>query len=300
MTILCTIAFLLVSDLAMAHESNLASPPNGQLGIVDLVLVLGLAGSAGLHLLGTLRLWRHAGFGRGVRAWQVICFWLGWMSLVGALLSPLHALGQRLFTAHMIEHELLMIVAAPLLVLAWPGSAMVWGLPMQWRASVGNILHFSAVARSWRLLTQPVAATVLHGVALWAWHMPIFYNAVLTSDGIHWLQHLTFLLTALLFWWPLLRGLDRDRAAGVAVLCLFLTTLHTGLLGVLLTLSRRPWYPTQSIGAADWGLTPLEDQQLAGLVMWVPAGAIYTLAALALAAVWIGRSHHAKPRVHAF
>jgi putative membrane protein len=299
MTILCAIAFLFMSDLAIAHEPNLASA-NGPIGMADLALLLMLAGSAGLYLLGTLRLWRNAGFGRGVRPWQVICFWLGWVSLVCALLSPLDALGRRLFTAHMIEHELLMIVAAPLLVLARPGSAMVWGLPMQWRASVGNILHVPVVARSWRYLTQPVAATALHGAALWAWHMPVLYNAVLTSDGIHWMQHLTFLVTALLFWWPLLRDLDRDRAAGIAVLCLFLTTLHTGLLGVLLTLSRRAWYPAQSDGAADWGLTPLEDQQLAGLVMWVPAGAIYTVAALALAAVWIGRSAHAKPRVHAF
>jgi putative membrane protein len=299
MTILWAIAFLFVSDVAIAHEADSASR-NASLGIADLALALMLAGSAGLYLLGTLRLWWQAGFGRGVRRWQVICFWLGWISLAGALLSPLHALGQRLFTAHMIEHELLMIVAAPLLVLARPGSAMVWGLPTHWRSSVGAILHLSAIARAWRFLSQPVAATALHGAALWAWHMPILYIAVLTSDGVHWLQHLTFLFTALLFWWPLLRDLDRDRAAGIAVLCLFLTTLHTGLLGVLLTLSRRPWYPTQSIGAADWGLTPLEDQQLAGLVMWVPAGAIYTVAALALAAVWIGRSAHAKPRAHAF
>jgi putative membrane protein len=299
MTILRAMAFLLVSDLAIAHEADFVWP-NNSLGLVDLGLIVMLAGSAGLYLLGTLRLWWHAGFGRGVRVWQVICFWLGWLTLVAALLSPLHALGRRLFTAHMIEHELLMIVAAPLLVLGRPGSAMVWGLPMQWRASIGSILHVSALAHSWRYLTQPAAATALHGAALWAWHMPVLYNAALTSNGMHWLQHLTFLITALLFWWPLLRGLDRDRAAGIAVLCLFLTTLHTGLLGVLLTLSRRAWYPAQSDGAADWGLTPLEDQQLAGLVMWVPAGAIYTVAALALAAVWIGRSAHAKPRVHAF
>ena len=296
---LWAIAFLLVSNLAVAHEPGSASS-GGSLGIVDLPILLILAGSAGVYFLGTFRLWRHAGFGRGIRIWQAICFWLGWISLGSALLPPLHTLGQQLFTAHMIEHELLMIIAAPLLVLARPGSAMVWGLPMQWRSSVGTILRLPSIAGSWRRLTQPAAATVLHGAAIWGWHMPVFYDAALFSPGLHWLQHLTFLLTALLFWWPLLRGLERDRTAGIAVLCLFLTTLHTGLLGILLTLSRRPWYPAQSNGAAEWGLTPLEDQQLAGLVMWVPAGAIYTIAALALAAVWIGRSAHAHPRAQAF
>jgi putative membrane protein len=296
---LWAIAFLLVSDLAAAHESNPVSS-GGPLGIGDWPILLMLAGSAGLQFLGTLRLWRHAGFGRGVRVWQAVCFWIGWTALGAALLPPLHTLGQQLFTAHMIEHELLMIVAAPLLVLARPGSAMVWGLPIQWRSSVGTILHLPTIAECWRMLTKPTTATVLHGAALWGWHMPAFYNAALISPSMHWLQHLTFLLTALLFWWPLLRGVDRDRIAGIAVLCLFLTTLHTALLGVLLTLARRPWYPAQSSGAAEWGLTPLEDQQLAGLVMWVPAGAIYTVAGLALAAIWIGRSAHAHSRAQAF
>jgi putative membrane protein len=106
---------------------------------------------------------------------------------------------------------------------------------------------------------------------------------------VHWLQHVSFLVTALLFWWALLRGRERERGYGVAVLCLFLTALHNGFLGVLLALSRLPLYPLQSELASAWGLTVLEDQQLAGLIMWVPFGAVYAVAAVILAGVWIAR-----------
>jgi putative membrane protein len=298
MTILLSIFFLFVHGRAIAHEAGNSVIASGE--TTDLPIGLILAASGALYLIGAFRLWRHAGFGRGIHLRHFLWFCLGWSSLVFALLSPLHALGQRLFTAHMVEHELLMIVAAPLLVLARAGSAMVWGLPKRWRASIGSVIHLPSIAAGWRMLTGAVTATALHGTALWAWHMPVFYNAALTSDAVHWLQHLTFLMTGLFFWWPLLCGLDRNRASGIAILCLFLTTLHTGLLGVLLTLSRHPWYPGQSNGAEAWGLSALEDQQLAGLVMWVPAGAVYTVAALALAAVWIGRSAHGNSHAHVF
>ncbi|HET6343355.1 MAG TPA: cytochrome c oxidase assembly protein, partial [Myxococcota bacterium] len=106
----------------------------------------------------------------------------------------------------------------------------------------------------------------------------------------HWLQHASFLGTALLFWWAMVGSPARQRTYGASVVHLFLTSLHTGLLGVLLVLSPRLWYPTMGSDAFLWGLSPLEDQQLAGLIMWVPAGVIYAGAALALAGVWIARS----------
>jgi cytochrome c oxidase assembly factor CtaG len=94
------------------------------------------------------------------------------------------------------------------------------------------------------------------------------------------LQHLSFFLTALLFWWALLRGRAREQGYGAAVLYLFATTLHTALLGIVLTLARRPLYPLQTQSSLTWGISSLEDQQLAGLVMWVPAGVVYAIAAL--------------------
>ena len=250
-------------------------------------VILPLALSGALYVAGVARLWRRAGIGRGVRPWQAACFTLAWGLLVFALVAPLHWLGGRLFVAHMIEHEILMTAAAPLLVLARP-VVMLWALPAGWRRSLGGLVRATAVARCWARLTSPAVATVVHGAALWAWHVPSLYQAALRDPWVHWLQHLGFFVTALLFWRALLHG--SERAYGAAVFYLFATSLHTGFLGVLLAFARRPLYPAQTAGAAEWGLTPLEDQQLAGLVMWVPGGLIYTGAALALAGLWIARS----------
>jgi cytochrome c oxidase assembly factor CtaG len=245
-----------------------------------------------LNLVGTLRVWRRAGHGRGVRRVQALAFWTGWTVLALALLSPLHWLSERLFTAHMVEHELLMAVAAPLLVLARPGGALLWAFPLAWRQGLGGVGQSRTFAALWRWHTDPLAATVMHAVAIWAWHLPSLFEAALLNTALHWLQHLSFLVTGLFFWWALIFGRARRRGYGAAVLYLFATSLHTGVLGALLAISRQPWYPVQTAFAAEWGLTPLEDQQLAGLVMWVPAGLIYLGAALAMMAIWIQTSSH--------
>jgi putative membrane protein len=147
-----------------------------------------------------------------------------------------------------------------------------------------------AVRGAWDALTAPLAATVIHGAAIWAWHLPALYEASLASEGAHTLQHLTFLGTGLLFWWAFLRGGARRQraAAGPAVLCLFFTTLHTGVLGAFLTFSRSLWYPSYGATTAPWGLMPLDDQQLAGLIMWIPGGIAYTIAGLAFLARLLG------------
>jgi cytochrome c oxidase assembly factor CtaG len=151
------------------------------------------------------------------------------------------------------------------------------------------------------LLTRPLIATILQGVALWAWHIPALYALALRDDTIHRLQHLSFILSALLFWWLLFhrrRHHDEEQLDdGIKVACLFVTALHSGLLGALMTLSSRLWYPSQTVLSADWGLSPLEDQQLAGLVMWVPMGVVYAAAALYFASRWIhcAQSKHITP-----
>jgi cytochrome c oxidase assembly factor CtaG len=105
------------------------------------------------------------------------------------------------------------------------------------------------------------------------------------------LQHISFFVSGLLFWWVLFHGRGRERSMrvrdGISVACLFITVLHSGLLGALLTLSPRIWFPQQGLLAADFGLTPLEDQQLAGLVMWIPMGTLYTCEALFFAYRWL-------------
>jgi putative membrane protein len=229
------------------------------------------------------RLWRKAGRDRGVQRSRAAAFAAGWLVLVVALVSPLDALGGLLFSGHMVQHELLMVLAAPLLVLGRPLGVWAWGLPQRWRPWAGRCAAIAPVAWLWRLLTHPPTAWALHGLALWAWHVPVAFQAALASDALHSLQHASFLFTALLFWWgPLGRAARQD--AGASLLYLFTTMVHTGALGALLTLSPTLWYPAYAGSTAAFGLDPLEDQQIGGLIMWIPAGLAYLAAGIAVLA----------------
>jgi putative membrane protein len=250
-------------------------------------VIICLALSAWLYLRGISSLWRSAGPGHGIRHWEAAAFAGGWITLLLALVSPLHRLGGVLFSAHMAQHELLMAAAAPLLVLGRPMVPFVWALPMSWRRTVGDWAAVAPVRGTWHLLTLPLVAWILHGVAIWLWHAPALFEATLRSDLVHTLQHMSFLGTGLLFWWALLRGRGSGIGRPAAVLYLFTTSVHTTVLGALLTFSSRAWYPLYAPGTAAWGLTPLEDQQLAGLIMWVPANLSYLIAALAIASAWL-------------
>ena len=187
----------------------------------------------------------------------------------------------------MIEHEILMAISAPLLVVANPVGRLLWGLPRRARLDIGRAMRRPAVSASWLWLSDGRHATVLHGVAIWAWHAPILFDATVTNVALHRAQHLSFFLTAVLFWWSVLRRSD----TGAGAWHVFITMLHTSVLGALMALAPRVIYGVQTATAFEWGLTPLEDQQLAGIIMWIPAGTIYAGAALALLAIWIGRSH---------
>ncbi len=288
--VLALLVAMLLPGRALAHAGHLHWTELGATWTFDPWVVLPLALSGGLYATGVARLWNRAGIGRGVRLWQMGCFALGWALLVLALVAPLHWLGERLFVAHMIEHEILMAVSAPLIVVGRPVGAILWALRSSWRRGVGALSRVPALAWSWAILTNAPVATLVHGAALWVWHIPALYQAALADAWVHWLQHMTFFITALLFWRALLQAPERERAYGAAVLYLFVTSLHTGFLGILLAIARQPIYPIQTESAPDWGLTPLEDQQLAGLVMWIPAGLVYAGAALALAGLWIAQS----------
>jgi putative membrane protein len=217
-------------------------------------------------------------------AGKSLAFWSGWCALGVALVSPVHGLGAVLFSAHMIQHEVLMLIAAPLLVLGRPLPLFLWALPRPWRRQLGQ--WGKSLWGGWRVLTHPLVAWALHAGALWVWHLPRLFQATLTSELAHAWQHLSFFGTALCFWWALLSRHQELQGYGVAVLAVFTTALHSSLLGALLTFAPTSWYIAYAHTAA-WGLTPLEDQQLGGLIMWIPAGAIYLLAALALGVGWL-------------
>lgn len=248
-----------------------------------------LAISAVMYAIGAARLWSHAGAGRGVSGQEATNFALGWLILVLALLSPLDSLGNKLFSAHMIQHELLMIAAAPLLVLGRPLAIWVWALPYSWRRAAGGFFHSSGWRIPWLVVTGPAAAWAVHALALWLWHIPVLFEAALKNEAIHTLQHVSFLGTALIFWWSVL-GTTSRRSSGPALLSIFTTMVHTGALGAILTLSRAAWYTGYENTTFLFGVTPLQDQQIGGLVMWVPAGFVYIACGLMVAIRMLNRS----------
>jgi cytochrome c2 len=178
----------------------------------------------------------------------------------------------------MVQHELLMLVAAPLLVVGRPLVPILAALPRRLRR------HASPWARA--LAPGAFGAWLFHAVAIWLWHVPGIYDLAVRVPGVHALEHASFLGTAALFWWALLRGPGARAGAGLAVIYVFTTALHTGLLGVLLLFARRPWYATHAATAPVHGLDPLADQQLAGLIMWVPAGVLLGVAGVFCMALW--------------
>jgi putative membrane protein len=244
-------------------------------------LVALLALSAVGYAVGLRRLWGNAGRGRGVMTWQAWSFWGGWLTLVVALVSPLDSLGGVLFSAHMGQHELLMVVAAPLLVLGRPLATWAWALPPAQRRSFGRFFASRGWSGFWGALTDPLGAFALHAIALWAWHIPFAFDAALRNEGWHILQHFSFLGTALFFWWSVLGHDPRGRyGPGHSIAWLFATMMHTSALGALLSLAPSVWYEPYVATSAALGVDPVIDQQLGGLIMWVPAALAYVIAAL--------------------
>jgi putative membrane protein len=262
----------------------------------DFFVVLPLAISAVWYAIGLMRMWRAAGFGKGVRTWEAASFAGGWLALVLALVSPLHTWGNVLFSAHMTQHEILMLVAAPLLVLSKPIVAFLKALPASWAKGISR----AALSRPWQVfwtfVTGVFVAWLIHAVILWIWHVPALFDATIENEALHAFQHLSFVLSALLFWWALMHSQPRAISLGVAVLYLFTTALHSGLLGALITFAATAIYPSYARTTQAWGLTPLEDQQLGGLIMWIPACSIYIVAGLALFAAWMRQTEEQTRR----
>jgi putative membrane protein len=274
---------------ALAHTGELASTtPRAIVWSFEWEVTVPLLLAALLYAGGVLRLWRAAGAGHGVTRRHAAAFALGWVTLAVALVSPLDALGTQLFSAHMVQHELLMVLAAPLLVSGRPLAVWVWALPPRARRGVGRALHWPPWRSIWHGLTRAATAWTLHAVVLWGWHLPWLFDAALRDDDWHAAQHASFLGSALLFWWALMKPGAR-ASQGASLVYLFTTMLHTGALGALLTLSSQVWYLPYQATTSAWGVSALEDQQLGGLVMWIPAGAAYLVVGLLLAARWIGR-----------
>jgi cytochrome c oxidase assembly factor CtaG len=286
------------SGIAFAHDLHApAGAPPAWTWDPWIIVPLGL--SALLFGVGWQRLAHRSTQGLPALKRRLALFAGGWLTLVASLVSPLHQAGERSFAAHMFEHELLMLLAAPLLVLSEPLVLMLWAFPASGRRAIGGMARLRAVSAVWTRLTEPVTATLVQAAVLWGWHAPTLFDLALSNDGWHAVQHLSFLLSALLFWTAMIgpRGArsSAPSARGLSALCLFATSVVSGALGALMAFSASPWYLGYArLGMAPFGLTPAEDQQLAGLIMWIPGGLVHAGAALALVSTLLKTPAHEK------
>lgn len=272
---------LLLASPAAAHEGH--EHAIGWTWSPEIVLPLAVA--LLLYGIGWLRLRARSRRSSGQLARGARLYLAGWIVLAGALLSPLHEAGEVSFTFHMIEHELIMLPAALLLVAARPGPVLLWGLPMSARQAVAAIARVPL----WRWLGGAIVATALQAAVMIVWHIPALFDRALTSEVWHAAQHLSFVVSALLFWWAMLPRLSSKSAELTSAVCLFVTSMVGGGLGALMALAGSPWYGAYvRMGMTPFGLSPQEDQQLAGLIMWVPGGLFHLAAALIFLARALG------------
>jgi putative membrane protein len=259
---------------------------------LDPVLVVPLALALLIYAVGWVRLAKRASAPP-----RPALFLSGWTVLTLSLVSPLHEAGEQSFTMHMIEHELIMLVATLLLAASGAGGTLAWGLPRPLRQALGGSWK-SPLASLWKRLTEPVTATLVQAVMMWSWHAPALFDRALDSSGWHIFQHSCFFLSSLLFWWAMLHPRRRSGGYGVSAACLFVTSLIGGALGALMSFSASPWYAEYAaMGMTGIGLDPIDDQRLAGLIMWIPGGLVHGIAALAMFYKWLKASEaaHSSP-----
>ena len=281
----------LFSGLAAAHGTE------AHAGGVQVWLVLGLIVPPVLYALGLTRLWRRAGLGRGVPVWRAVTFF-GGMTVLALALTALDALADESFAWHMFQHLLLITVAAPLLVVGSPLYVSAWALPLAWRRGLARSWHAAPLLRSLgAALSHPVSVWVIATAVFWLWHVPRFYEAAVADERLHAVEHFTFLVTSAAFWWAVLVPQGRRALGrGAGVVYLFAAALQGSLLGVLLVFARAPLYPGYARTALAENRDPLSDQQLAGLVMWVPSGVIYVALAAVFFVQWLREEEREQRR----
>lgn len=273
---------LLAPSRGWAHQAPAAVRDPTLMGFLtswnfraEVMLVLAVLASA--YTRGWWRLQKQ-GQRDTARGWQSAAYLTGLMVLGLALLSPIDRFASTLFTLHMVQHLLLIMIAAPFLSLADPLLAFLWALPRRMRHKVGRLLSRDAVLRKglWAVTWMPVAWLVFVG-NLWAWHHPTAYQAALRDEVIHDLEHLTFFGTALLFWWPMINPAPRVHGRlhpghpTLHFLYLMTAAAQTVALGALIALPERVLYPLYAAAPRLWGPSPLNDQALGGGIMWVSA-----------------------------
>lgn len=262
------LALIFQSEHAWAHASGSIRDVLGWYAVI----LTNLALISFFYLKG----WRRT----ARREWQALLLFAGGIfSVLAALLPPIDLLSEELLSIHMIQHMLLMMAAAPLFVFSYSDFFIRMGLSrsgrrLLWKAQRGLTGH------GLNRFTRPLLIAVLYALVLWIWHLPLLYESALENRWIHNLQHLAFFIGSYFFWKVLLRRIGRPALnAAAGIIYLFVTSLHSTALGVLMAISPRIWYPFYAHTTGAHGLTAIEDQQLAGYIMWMPAGFSYVLIA---------------------
>jgi cytochrome c oxidase assembly factor CtaG len=211
---------------------------------------------------------------------RAIAFGAGMLLLVVTLLSPLDAWGDHLFAAHMAQHLVLMMLAPPLLVLGRPFIVALWAMPIGGRRAVGAWwLRRGRLRLTIDVLMSPLAAWLLASAALWFWHLPQPYVLAFRNPSVHAAEHLSFFLTAILFWRVVIDGPPSGRLSlGATMIFVFTFAMENAMLAALLIFAPRVLYSVHAAAPAWSRLTPLEDQQLAGVLMWAVTSAVDLLA----------------------
>jgi len=227
-------------------------------------------------------------------------FGLGYAALLIALLSPLHSVGEEYFSVHMVQHLLLTLVAAPLLLLSNSMPVLLWALPRDERVGLGRLVGQPGPVRSaLQWLTHPVVAWTLFVGSQWAWHQPTWYGLALANPWAHYAEHLVFFGTAILFWWPVIGAAPLRSPLGypARLAYTFLAWLPNSLLGAGITLSRGPLYPFYVDWSQRHGADAGFDQQLAGLIMWLPGDLLFVTILLLLFVAYLQHEERQAERL---
>ncbi len=270
---------------------------------LEVIIVLALVGA--IFVSGWWRLRRRSASRGGIDKQQLAASWRPMLYLGGILLlaitliSPIDVLSAQLFTMHMIQHVLLVMIVPPILLLTNPFPIMLWGLPKELRLWLGGLFSQQSRFRlALKRTTGPGTIWFAFVIFYLGWHDPNAYNLALESAFFHDLEHLTFFITAMLFWWHVIsvgpkihKPLPAFARAGYV-----LTAVPPNMItGIAIVFASEPIYTYYLAMPRLWNLSVMDDQQIAGVIMWVPGSMMYILAALVLIARWLQREEKKPP-----
>lgn len=262
---------------------------------------LTLAGLAVLIVLYTRGLLRSRGRSGGLFPWwRPTSFYVGWTALLLGAVSPIDGLSGDLFLMHMVQHMLMMMVGPPLILVGAPVVPVLRGLPRVLRDDLAiPLFQMKRVRKALSFLASPLTAWLVFVFTVWVWHIPALYNEAVTNEALHFLQHATFIGAAAFFWWIAIDPVPLKPRLSYALrlLYLFLATLQSTALAAIITLSEDVLYSYYESVPRLWGLTPGEDQMIAGLIMWIPGAGIYFIVLSVLFFVMLARDNERMRRL---